>query len=86
MIPTSPDETPTYLFNPSKEDFTWNFDGTPCVLPSRILVSFPKYLADHLARHLAQKLATTDDSPLAYEYRYQKWIDQIYVKLENDQP
>jgi hypothetical protein len=82
MLPTEPDQTKTFLYNPSKNDFLWPYDGVDQTLPSRKIVSFPKYLADHLAKHLAQKLALEDGgSGSQYEFDYKKWIKQIYVEI-----
>lgn len=92
-IPTAPDITPTLLFNPSKSDFTWPMaDDTgkhDYILPSRQIVTFPKYLADHLAKHLAQKLASENTTTITkdgsvrlhYEERYKRELERIYVEL-----
>lgn len=81
VLPLEPDETPTFLFNPSKEDFTYPFDGVNYTLPSRKIISFPKYLADHLAKHLASKLALSDDTKIHFEDRNKKWLDKIMVQI-----
>ncbi len=80
-LPNKPDEILTYYFNPSKEDFTYPFNGIDYTLPSRKIVSFPKYLGDHLAKHLASKLALNDSHKLHYEDRYKKWMGKIEVKI-----
>lgn len=85
-LPTGPDLTPTYLYNPTKEDFSCihaNDDNTPqtYTLPSRHIVTLPKYLADHVGRKLAQKMALEEDSRLAYEIRFNKALEKIIVKL-----
>ncbi len=84
-IPTQPDETPTLLFNPSKDDFedkiaTVDGGQQTLLLPSRVITEFPKYVADHVAKHLARKLALDDDPKRHFEDRYQEWLDKIYVK------
>lgn len=81
MLPTHPDDTPTYIFNPDKADFTHNFNGEPHTLPSRKIVTLPKWLADHLAKHLASKLATEDSEKIHFEERVKKWYKQIYVTI-----
>jgi hypothetical protein len=80
-LPTQPDETLTYLFNPSKEDFTYPFAGINYTMPSRKIIQFPKYLADHLAKHLSSKLALTDDNKIHFEERQKKWLDKIMVRI-----
>ena len=49
------------------------------VITSRQIVSFPKYIADHLAKHLAQEIATETEGGLAYEYKYKAAMDKILV-------
>lgn len=80
-LPTKPDETPTLIFNPSKEDFIYPFSGVDHTLPSRQIVTHPKYLADHLAKHLASKLALAEGPGLHYEDRYKRQLEKIYVTL-----
>lgn len=82
MIPTEPDITPTYLRNPSKEDFICHWDGKEIVLPSRVITSYPKWLADHIAKNLARKLASEDEERLHFDIKYDKWLAEIYVNLE----
>ncbi len=81
MIPKEPDITPTFLYNPSKDDFIYPYNGQDQFMPSREITTFPKFLADHLAKHLAQKLALEDGSKIHYEDRLARWLDKIYVKL-----
>ena len=57
------------------------------IVPSRQIVEFPKYIADHIVKHLAAKIATenpiTMESKgirLHYEIRLQQALDKIYVK------
>jgi len=86
LVPEKPDETPTLLFNPSKKDFTWPFADDNNVkhsytLPSRQIVKFPKYIADHLAKHLASKLALEESPKVHYEERFKRHLKQIYVTI-----
>jgi len=85
-IPTSPDTTETLLYNPSKRDFTYPMADDNNViqqytLPSRTISKFPKYIADHLAKHLAQTLASEGDPKVNYIERYNEWISKIYVVI-----
>jgi hypothetical protein len=80
-LPTEPDQTKTYIYNPTKDDFTWPYAGQDYTLPSRKIVDFPKYLALHLAKHLAQKMALEDDSGRHYEDRFNKYLAEILVQV-----
>lgn len=81
-LPDTPDTTPTYLFNPAKEDFTTFYDGKEYILPSRVIVTHPKFLADHLAKHLAQYLAVKESAGAQeYQQQYQAYLAKIYVEL-----
>lgn len=80
-LPTGPDETPTRVFNPSKEDYVHAFDRKDFILPSRKIVVFPKYLADHLAKNLARKLALDDPRQIDFEVKLNEKLESIYVIL-----
>lgn len=80
-LPTEPDTTLTYLYNPSKDDFTHAYNSEPYTLPSRKIVPFPKWLADHLAKHLAQKLAFEDSQRIHFEDKVKLQLEKIYVTL-----
>lgn len=44
------------IYNPTKEDFTWRYNGEPYTVPSKGKKSFAKYVAFHLAKHLSTKM------------------------------
>lgn len=44
------------LFNPTSEDFVHGFNGEPYTLPANSSKSFTKFVAFHLAKHLATKM------------------------------
>ena len=48
------------LFNPIDEDFVHNFNGEPYTLPAKGSKAFSKFVAFHLAKHLATKLVTSE--------------------------
>jgi hypothetical protein len=52
----TPDITPTNLFNPSLESFTFTYDQKEYILPAYGVEVFPKYLADRLAESLADNI------------------------------
>jgi hypothetical protein len=81
-LPTEPDQTKTYVYNPTKDDFTWPYAGQDYTLPSRKIVDFPKYLALHLAKHLAAKLAAEDGGVGSkYDANYKRHMEEVMVKI-----
>lgn len=82
-LPTGPDETPTYIINPTKVDFIDMWNGEKYIIPSRQIVSYPKYLADHFAKHIASKMAQEDGRKIGFEDRLKKAYELIYVQLES---
>ncbi len=80
-LPKEPDTTPQYYYNPSKEDFTYPFNGKDFTFPSRKIVQFPKFLGDHLAKHLASKLALEEETKIHYEDKVKRWLNKINVKI-----
>ena len=48
------------LFNPIDEDFVHNFNGEPYTLPAKGSKAFSKFVAFHLAKHLASKLVESE--------------------------
>lgn len=81
-LPTGPDITPTNIFNPTLRDFTCTYveKNKPIeyTIKSLETATFPKYLADHIVKHLAQKIALDKlDSGTAYEILYQEAVQSI---------
>jgi hypothetical protein len=92
--PLKQDDTPTNIFNPLSEDFTWTManeqnEKVEYTMPSMSISTFPKYLADHMARHLAQKIAmknmvrVTPDGPMriTYQQAYDEALESLRVTL-----
>jgi hypothetical protein len=50
------------LNNTTTEDFVHNFNGEPYTLPAESSRAFSKFVAFHLAKHLATKLVEADIS------------------------
>ena len=50
------------LFNPIDEDFVHNFNGEPYTLKAKESKAFSKFVAFHLAKHLASKLVVAEVS------------------------
>jgi hypothetical protein len=81
-LPTGPNTEPTFIYNPLREDFKCLQAGvdniqTEYVIPSRQMKSFPKYVADHITRHLAQRIALERTDGLSYELKYKEAVDKI---------
>jgi hypothetical protein len=88
------DDTPTNLFNPLSTDFSWKIANEAneiieYTMPSMAISTFPKYLADHMARHLAQVIAmknmvrVTSDGPIriTYDQAYDEALRSLDVIL-----
>ena len=48
------------ITNPTKEDFTWNFNGEPYTVKAGENAAFAKPVSYHLAKHLSSKIAVTE--------------------------
>lgn len=44
------------LFNPTEEDFVGYWDGEPYPIGAKSSISVPRYIAEHFAKHLANKI------------------------------
>lgn len=94
MLPTMPDETPVAVFNPSKNDFVSIFrndknEPNEYIMPSRKIVTFPKWLADKLADRLARQLALenpivhTQNGPVKihFEENVKQQKEKIFITI-----
>lgn len=52
------------ITNPTSEDFTWRFNGTPYSLKEKETKAFAKPVAFHLAKHLSTKMIVDEASQL----------------------
>lgn len=60
-LPTEPNRKPKAIFNPSRDDFSVEYlddENIPhtYTIKSMQLRSFPTYIADHIVKHLSQKI------------------------------
>lgn len=57
-VPNSPHTSleQTVIYNPSDKDFTCNWDGKPYKVQAKSTASFPEFLANHIAKHLTEKI------------------------------
>ncbi len=76
-----PDETPVSLYNPDKEDFTITWAGEPHTIHAGEIETYPKWLADHMAKHLCKKLIGDRGIKVNYEADYEKIMKEIQTDL-----
>lgn len=74
------------LYNPLRTDFTWNWAGEnnvpqPYTIPSLGIATFPVRIADHLAKHLAQKIVLDRGVRTNYEDEYNTVLKEIEAIL-----
>lgn len=81
-----PNNKPKSIYNPDKEDFTASYaneDNTPAeyTLHAGEIETYPTYLADHIAKHLAHKLVTTRGIKTNYEDDIKEMLTIINTNL-----
>lgn len=85
LVRREPDTTPTYIYNPLREDFKTTFaedrDPKEYVIHSRELAKFPKYLAEHIGKKLVQKIALSKDSGISYDIREEAAKKEVFVEV-----
>jgi hypothetical protein len=84
--PPQPNLTPTHLYNPTKEDFTTTFadeNNNPVeyTLHAGEIETFPKYLADHIAKKLAKKIVNGRGVRATLSADVKETLEMIYVNL-----
>lgn len=85
-LPDGPNTTLKYLFNPLTEDFTTTYanDANKPITytcPSMKISEFPTYLADHIAKHLAQKIVFKRGIQHNYEQDFRAVLQEITIIL-----
>lgn len=81
------DETPTTIYNPLKEDFDVFFAHdneapTKYTIHSQEAQTYPKYLADHIAKHLTHAVVMKRGVKTNYTDEFNKVLrDEVMVKL-----
>lgn len=81
QLPNGPDLTPTSLYNPGKEDFTITWAGEPHTLHAGEIETYPKWLADHIAKHLCKKLIGEHGIKINYQVDYDEMMKLIQTGL-----
>jgi len=79
-LPKSPNLTPVSLFNPSLESFEFTYDKKVYVLPAYGIETFPKYLADKMARSLADTIIGKRGVMKNHQLDKEELLKEIYVK------
>lgn len=77
-------ETPKYLYNPDGQDFTvmYAIDDNPpqpYTLHAGEAASFPPYVADHIAKHLAHLLVMKRGIKTNYPDEFEATIQEITI-------
>ncbi len=84
--PPQRDETPTLVYNPDTEDFTFKraIEGTrdqvEYILRSQEITTLPFYIARQGANSLADKLVWKRGIKTNYELEKKNVLEEIYVK------
>ena len=83
-LPQEPNQSPTQLYNPTGEDFTFIVADEENIqhdysMPSGEIVTFPKFIADKGAVELADKIVWKRGLKMAYEHELKKALEEIYV-------
>lgn len=78
----TPNRTPKAIYNPLYEDFSCNYatDNNPPItytIHALEIETFPTYLADHIAKHLAQHVLGVRGIQTNYDDDFKKAIDEI---------
>jgi len=81
QLPNKPDETPTSIYNPDKSDFTITWNDEPYTIHAGEIETYPKWLADHIAKHLCKKLIGERGIKVNYEVDYAEMMKQIQTDL-----
>jgi hypothetical protein len=79
-LQTQPNLSPTPIFNPSLEAFVFTYDKKDHTLPAYGIETYPKYLADRMARRLADEIIAKRGIIKNHEFDREELLKQIYVK------
>ena len=79
-LQTKPNETPTPLFNPSLEAFEFVYDRVTHILPAYGIETYPRYLADKMAKSLADTIIGKRGVIKNHELDKSELLKEIYVK------
>lgn len=80
------DNTPTSLFNPLTEDFSVNYatDANPPLtytIRAQEIGTFPKYIVNHIIKHLSQQIIAKRGIKTNYEEAYNEAVKEMEVDL-----
>lgn len=80
-LPSQPDITPTPIYNPDKSDFTIAWNEEPHTIHAGEIETYPKWLADHIAKHLCNHLVMKRGIRVNYDEDYKEMMAQIIVNI-----
>ncbi len=85
-LPEGPDITPKHIWNPLIDDFTTTYANEdnipiPYTCPSLKISQFPTYIANHIAKQLAQKIVFERGIKTNYEDEFAKTLDEITITI-----
>lgn len=80
-LPSQPDKTPTSIYNPDKSDFTITWNEEPNTIHAGEIETYPKWLADHIAKHLCKYLIMKRGIRINYEADYEDMMKQIQIEI-----
>jgi hypothetical protein len=78
-LPTSPDETPTNIFNPDLESFTLIYDKKEYTISAYGIETYPKYIADRMASDLADTIIGKRGVIKNHSLDKEELLKEIYV-------
>lgn len=67
------------IYNPDTEPFTCRYDGVEYTIKDLDFAEFPQYIADHIAKHLADKLYLTKAHRTNHDDDIAEIMKGIYV-------
>lgn len=85
-LPQGPNLTPKHIWNPLATDFTTTYanennEPISYTCPSLRISTFPTYIADHMAKHLAQEIVGHRGIKKDYQGDYEAALKEIMVEI-----
>jgi hypothetical protein len=81
LLPLKSEPSTKSVFNPSSEDFSVEYNDDNGIktytLPGLKMASFPTNVADHVRKHLADKLYQSRDNKVNYEVDIKSILEEI---------
>jgi hypothetical protein len=74
------------ITNPTKQDFTVNFNGEPYTLSAGDTNKYSRFLAFHLAKHLSTRMLEPEATKLKEEFKESVYVPQVGTLMNHDNP